>query len=165
MTHNAATGEDLVGFTGCDNQGDTPISQQLTCGARALDYRPRLESDGTVSAHHCTFCPVNVLMSTSVQNIINWLAANPDELVILYVSHFEGSGTVQERKDASSAVLTSLGVDMIRENECASELAGLTIGDVKARAQLSSGGYLLAVFEVSYLMQIREVYKIILSIL
>jgi len=148
MTHNAATGEDLEGFTGCDNQGDTPISQQLTCGARALDYRPRLV-DGTVYAHHGTFCPVNVLMSTSVQNIINWLAANPVELVILYVSHFEGSGTVQEQKDASAAVLTSLGVDMIRENECASELAGLTIGDVKARAQLSSGGYLLAVFEVS----------------
>ena len=150
MTHNAATGEDLVGLTGCDNQGDTPISQQLTCGARALDYRPRLESDGTVSAHHGSlFCPVDVLMSTSVQNIINWLAANPDELVILYVSHFEGSGTLQQQKDASAAVLTSLGVDMIRENECASELAGLTIGDVKARAQLSSGGYLLAVFEVS----------------
>ena len=148
MTHNAATGEDLVGVTGCDNQGDTPISQQLTCGARALDYRPRLV-DGTVYAHHGTFCPVNVLMSTSVQNVINWLAANPDELVILYVSHFEGSGTVQERKDASAAVLTSLGVDMIRENECASQLAGLTIGAVKARAQLSSGGFLLAVFEVS----------------
>ena len=150
MTHNAATGEDNEGLTGCDNQGDTPISQQLTCGARALDYRPRLKSDGNVYAHHGSLlCPVDVLMSTSVQNIINWLVANPDELVILYVSHFEGSGTEQQQKDASAAVLTSLGVDMIRENECASELAGLTIGAVKARAQLPSGGYLLAVFEVS----------------
>lgn len=160
MTHNAATGEDTGGFlASCDNQGDTPISQQLTCGARALDYRPRLESDGTVSAHHGPLCPVDVPMSTSVQNIIDWLAANPDELVILYVSHFEGSGTLQQQKDASAAVLTSLGVDMIRENECASQLAGLTIGDVKARAQLPSGGYLLAVFgvEVSCHLQIRAV--------
>ena len=84
-------------------------------------------------------------MSTSVQSVITWLTSNPTELVILYVSHFQGSGEQTDISNGAADVLSSLNVDTIRNNECG-QLAGLTIGQIKARSQLSSGGYLLAVF-------------------
>lgn len=146
MTHNSATGEDPSGFAGCNNQGDSTMVQQLECGARAFDYRPHLESSG-VRAQHTSFCPVSTPMTDSVTSVIDWLDTNPNELVILYVSHFEwDSGfTDIQTKDAAAAVLTSLGVNTIRD---CSQLAGLTIGDIKSLPALpnNNGGYLLAIF-------------------
>eukprot|EP00581_Thalassiosira_minuscula_P004373 CAMPEP_0183736456 /NCGR_PEP_ID=MMETSP0737-20130205/49314_1 /TAXON_ID=385413 /ORGANISM="Thalassiosira miniscula, Strain CCMP1093" /LENGTH=135 /DNA_ID=CAMNT_0025970463 /DNA_START=43 /DNA_END=447 /DNA_ORIENTATION=- len=124
---------------------------QLNCGARAFDYRPHLEAGGKLRAHHNSICPVEVEMVTSVTSVINWLgqAGNEEELVILYVSHFQGdSGVTQaEIKSAAAGVLDSLGIYTILDTQC-SELAGLTIGDIKDRSPMSSGGYLMAVFGV-----------------
>ena len=149
MTHNSATGKDNSHVSYCDNQGSRTIAEQLDCGARALDYRPRLDSaSGTVFANHGVYCDVNVPMATSVQSVIDWLGRNPGELVVMYLSHFLGTIDVGQQtvRDAAAAVLRLKGVSTIRDTKCG-QLAGLTIGGVKERSALPNGGYLLAVYD------------------
>ena len=127
------------------------MKDQLDCGARAFDYRPRqASSTDVVRAQHNSFCPVETPMATSVQSVIDWLVSNPTELVILYVSHFQGYSDCDEEclKNAAEAVLDSKGVYTVRgidNGECEG-LAGLTIGQVKALSALGTGGHLFAVF-------------------
>jgi hypothetical protein len=87
-------------------------------------------------------------MSQSVQTVIDWLHLNPTELVILYVSHFDGDGDplASEVANSTENVLLALDVDTIREFQC-SQLQDLTVGGAKERSVLTSGGHLLAVFE------------------
>ena len=127
------------------------MKDQLDCGARAFDYRPRqASSTDVVRAQHNSFCPVETPMATSVQSVIDWLVSNPTELVILYVSHFQGYSDCDEEclKNAAEAVLDSKGVYTVRgidNGECEG-LAGLTIGQVKALSALGTDGHLFAVF-------------------
>ena len=62
---------------------------------------------------------------------------NTNELVLLYLSHFDGASTCETD---SKAAMASLGVHVA---EC-SELAGLTVDGAMALGALSGGGHVLA---------------------
>mmetsp|Transcript_1891 Transcript_1891/g.2173 ORF Transcript_1891/g.2173 Transcript_1891/m.2173 type:complete len:549 (-) Transcript_1891:159-1805(-) len=91
MSHDSATGylrknqKNLLtnGATNlyAKNQiGD--VYQQLDDGARALDIRPKLLSNGTVILHHGAV-PISVTLETLVTDAIRWSNDNPDELVLI----------------------------------------------------------------------------------
>jgi hypothetical protein len=99
------------------------------------DDRP-YRKNGDIVAHHGIVI-VNVLMRDSVNSYINWMDEHPAELVILYLSHFDSDSV----KEDTANILSTLEVDMIREDQC-DQLERLTVGGAKSR----SGG-LLAVFD------------------
>ena len=154
MTHNSATGEDNDSRFGSNGQ-IVKMDEQLDCGTRAFDYRPYYDGS-SVTAHHGSAL-VNVLMSVSIGRVISWLnrPENSEELVILYVSHFDGdTGYEAAAPGAAETVLLSLGLNsdqIIRENECTADntspLYGMTVGSAKTLGQVSGGGSMLAIFQ------------------
>lgn len=150
MTHDSATGEldesrDYIVADWAKTQSATLVNQ-LNCGARAFDYRPKLESDKLIYAHHGGIT-IRVPMSESVKSIAAWANSNPDDLVMLYLSHFDGDGC----EDEVVKLLTSMRVKMIRatsSSTCQQQLQGLAYGQAKAMSTLHDGpGSVLAVFD------------------
>ncbi len=150
MTHDSATGEldesrDHIVADWARTQSASLVNQ-LNCGARAFDYRPKLEKDKQIYAHHGGIT-IRVPMSESVKNIMAWANSNPEDLVIIYVSHFDGDGC----EDEVVKLLTSLRVKMIRgtsTSTCQQQLQGLTYGKAKAMSTLHDGpGSVLALFD------------------
>jgi hypothetical protein len=150
MTHDSATGEldeqrDYILADWAKTQSATLVNQ-LNCGARAFDYRPKLEKDKQIYAHHGGVT-IRVPMSDSVKGIMAWANANPDDLVILYLSHFDGDGC----EDEVVKLLTTLRVKMIRNTSttsCQQQLQGLTYGKAKSMSTLHDGpGSVLAIFD------------------
>ena len=69
--------------------------------------------------------------------MIDWANSNTDELVLLYLSHFDGASTCET--DAKAAMAT-LGVHVA----ACSELSGLTVDGAMTLGALSGGGRVLA---------------------
>ena len=89
-THDAMTGEmneerDYIVSKWTKTQNNT-IIEQLNCGARAFDYRPYLNDNGDIYAHHGPIVIHKTLKSTLVE-IIEWGHKNPTELVVITFSH------------------------------------------------------------------------------
>ena len=61
--------------------------QQLDDGARALDVRPKLLTNGTVVLHHGAL-PIAVTLEELVRDARRWAVDNPDELVLILHSNF-----------------------------------------------------------------------------
>uniref|UniRef100_A0A7S0TDG6 Phosphatidylinositol-specific phospholipase C X domain-containing protein n=1 Tax=Pseudo-nitzschia delicatissima TaxID=44447 RepID=A0A7S0TDG6_9STRA len=61
--------------------------QQLDDGARALDVRPKLLTNGTVVLHHGAL-PIAVTLEKLVSDARSWAVDNPDELVLILHSNF-----------------------------------------------------------------------------
>lgn len=81
-------------------------------------------------------------MSDSLTEIIEWNANyNKDDLVVLYLSHFDGDDGCQ---DASVELLKTFNIYTI--TTC-STLGSLTYEDAKASAKLEKGGYLMAIVD------------------
>ena len=142
MSHDAASGEIsedrdhvVADWTKTQSVG---LVAQLGCGVRAFDYRPTYQ-DGTIYAHHGGIT-IHVEMKQSLQDIINWANQNPDDLIILYLSHWDGDGC----KEAVTDLLTSFQINTI--TTC-NTLATLTYAEAKAASQLANGGYLLAIYD------------------
>lgn len=143
MAHDAATGEldearDHVVADWARTQS-VGLVGQLDCGARSFDYRPALDKDGTIFPKHG---PVTIhkSMKSSVLELISWTEKHPSELVVLYLSHFDGDGC----QDSVTALLTELKVPMIKD--CS--LLSLPYQQIQTMATLSVGkGRLLAVFD------------------
>lgn len=134
-------------------QQDGLLSSQLSCGARAFDYRPFLRKDGSLVAHHGSV-QVPVLSRDSTEDIISWLAqpAHSDELVLLYLSHFQADGETDTQEsqrciDATATLLKDMGIASIGYGGDCSPLATLTVSEAVSRGHLPSGGSLLAVFD------------------
>jgi len=114
--------------------------QILNDGARALDIRPKLLSNGTVILQHGAV-DVKVALDILVQDAVQWCHDNDDELVLLltndmkYENYDGSSGT-----DAMAQVYASLGVPYY---SC-DAIHNLTVAEVMAMAHLASGGYLIA---------------------
>lgn len=140
LSHDAATGEMNQNRDGViKNVEDaytitqsTGLVGQLTCGARAFDYRPYCSKDGII-AHHGS-AQVKKPMAESIKEIQSWLASR-EELVILYVSHFDGEAGCE---GSVKTLLTDAGVVFI--DDC-TLLSGLTVSDLYAK------GKLVAIFE------------------
>ena len=153
MTHDAATGmldskrKGLVNsYT--QTQQDGTFADQLRCGARSFDFRPYLKKNGDVISHHGVM-KIDTLMSDMMQEITDWLSEdqNSEELVILYVSHYDGDGDDAASKcsEAAESVLKDMGMtNIIHEDECA-KLDSYTVGAAKQNGKLASGGSVLVV--------------------
>ena len=97
MSHNAGTSyisrRNSFSKTGlswryAQNQAPGTAYDQLQNGARALDVRPLLWRNGTVTLQHGSI-HIPVTLDTFVQDVRRWCHDHPDELVILLPSHFE----------------------------------------------------------------------------
>jgi len=155
MSHDAATGELEAKLAFAEARqlnessvvDDWSITQsaglvgQLTCGARALDYRPYCQG-GQVLAHHGAVV-IKKALQDSIADVRAWLHSSPDSLVLLYLSHVEGDSGCEE---TARAALDGLGVFTM---QCA-DVSRHTVADVYAKGQrpnLAQGGSLAAVFD------------------
>lgn len=152
MSHDAATSDlDDINIieTYTQTQAAGTLASQLDCGARAFDYRPYLQKDNTLIAHHGGI-KVKTSMKDSVQGLMDWLqkAENKNEFVLLYISHCEGAGD----KDARTGVCEESSVELLQEmgvytlTDCG-PLSDFTLEDAMDRGRVSEGaGSLVAVF-------------------
>jgi hypothetical protein len=141
MSHDSASGEIVedrdhvvADWTRTQSVG---LVGQLDCGTRAFDYRPYYK-DGELYAHHG---PVVIYktMRESIREIQTWNSQNPNELVILYLSHFDGDDGC---KDAAIAFLASMNVSTVVD---CNDLSSLTVGEAKYKSSLPNGGYLFSI--------------------
>jgi len=140
LTHDSATG--YLGSDPVDWWAKTQtvgFGGQAACGARAFDVRPLAHADGTVTMHHADVS-VGVALSTAVAELIPFANANPNELLLLYVSHCAGTLDCQAR---TLDVLNRTGVPTCADGGA---LAGATYGSAKAMGRLAGGGAMLAIF-------------------
>lgn len=170
MSHDSATGY-LKRTSGLLTNGATnlysknqigDVYKQLDDGARALDVRPKLLTNGTVVLHH-GLLPIAVTLERLVSDARRWAIDNPDELVLILHHNFAYSSSKTTNDDddgdddnvndgynaddddyytvpsadttvaALSKVYANLGVAYV---ECG-DLYGLNIGEAKELAQLS----------------------------
>lgn len=143
MSHDAATGEidDLRDHIVSDwaKTQEVGLVKQLDCGARSFDYRPFYDGKA-IFAHHGGV-KIYKPMETSVLEILAWSRQNPEDLIVLYISHFDGQDGAQA---ATIDLLAKLKVHTITDQ---SSLKRLTYGAAKKLSTHISGGYLLAVID------------------
>lgn len=142
MSHDAGTGEmveqrDHIVADWAKTQ-NASLVEQLNCGARSFDYRPSIGHDGAIYPHHSGVV-IRKPMKESLLELKKWTAVNSKELVILYLSHFDGEGCV----DSVTALLQETGVPFIKD---CSQLA-MTYSNALSFSKLLSGGHLMAVFD------------------
>jgi hypothetical protein len=147
FSHDTATGylqSVNILSTYAKNQVGTAYDQ-LHFGARALDLRPKLLSDGTITFQHGSV-PIPVTLETFVADAVRWCHEHDDELVLLLPSNlayenetsYDGGAAYVA---AATAVYEKLGVTYL---SC-QDVYGLTIAEVMELSRLASGGgYLLA---------------------
>ena len=139
MTHDSGTG--YLGGDPTDWWTKTQtvgLGGQAQCGARAFDLRPHVNADGTVVLHHGPVV-VQKALKDAVQELVEFANRNPNELVLLYVSHCDGDGCMARTRQA----LGSIGVPTCTDGH---QLYGATYGSTKAMGRLSGGGAVLAIF-------------------
>jgi len=152
MSHDAATGYIQPGSlskTGLSwwyskNQVGG-VYQQLNDGARALDLRPKMLTNGTVIFHHGAI-NIPVTFEQVIEEAVRWCADHPDELVLLLPAHFgyetstDDDNSNMDIVSAMSTIYQKLGVGYYH----CSDVYGLTVGEAMQLAALPTGGYLLA---------------------
>jgi len=96
LSHDAATGY-LKKTSGLLTNGATnlyaknqigDVYQQLDDGARALDVRPKMLTNGTIVLHHGPL-PIATTLERLVSDARRWAVDNPDELVLIFHSNFD----------------------------------------------------------------------------
>lgn len=141
LAHDAATGEIVPTRDGIIAKTENAYTitqkgtlvEQLACGARAFDYRPYLQKDGVVIAHHGS-AQVHKPMSESISELTAALSGISDHpLTLLYLSHFDGDAGEAGCKDATLALLAQKGVPVI--TDCAA-LSATTVQQQLSRGKL-----------------------------
>jgi hypothetical protein len=151
LSHDAASGylndserlvkEVIVLYSKTQSVG---MSDQMDCGVRSFDYRPYVDKDGTVIAHHgSTLVPH--LMSDTISEIIDWYnRTGSDELTLLYISHIEGKSC----EDCTTPVMEVLQQSNIQYITDCSTINQLTYQAAQSMGKIdNSTGSLLAVFD------------------
>ena len=146
FSHDAATGylnTVSVLSTYAKNQVGTAYDQ-LNFGARALDLRQKLLSNGTITFQHGSV-HIPATLETLVADAVRWCNENDDELVLLLPSNLAYENATSNDGGeayvaAATAVYEKLGVTYL---SC-KDVYELTIAEVMELSQLASGGYLLA---------------------
>lgn len=139
MTHDSATGEATNRtFIVADwsKTQDSGLVSQLDCGARAFDYRP-LYKNNELIAHHGEF-EIHKTMESTLQELIQWCNNHPTELVILYLSHFDGDNC----QSAVLSLLQKYNITVIQDCALTSQW---TYATAKSKSALPQGGSLLSV--------------------
>jgi len=158
MTHDAATGfvgnRDLMKKTVKTQWVD--LRQQLECGVRALDLRVVAAYEDFRQLHyHHTQSSVgwtsDQMVSDTIPSLIEWSRANPEELVVLSVSHCakaKGPVSIPAWSDVDCAssdivnVFAGLGVKV--QTSC-DTLNTWTLDEAKAFATMDQGGKMLMI--------------------
>jgi len=146
MVHDAATTYLEGGFfhqinNWAKTQPDGGTRGELNCGARAFDWRPSVQSDGTVKMHHGDIT-VDHPMADSLDEMVSWCAANgtdPADLVVLGITDCEGTDCVE----AVTKLLKARNIPHI--SDC-SQLNNVTVSDAFTHSGLPGGGAILAIF-------------------
>ncbi|KAL3939343.1 MAG: hypothetical protein SGBAC_005925 [Bacillariaceae sp.] len=124
------------------NQRGT-VYEQLQNGARALDVRPKLLQNGTVTLHHGAIS-IGTTLETLVQDAIRWCNENPSELVLILHNNMAYDSNLSPDADSAvgalSEVYESLGVSYV----ACGDVYGLTVAETMEMGVLANGGYLLA---------------------
>jgi hypothetical protein len=130
------------------------VHRQLSDGARALDVRPLLTTNGTVVLHH-GIVRIPVSLSTLIYDAVTWCRENKDELVLVLLSHFAYESSSSSTASMVSAVAQILNEYSVPYVDCTA-VYGLTVAQVMNSAALPNnnnegddddsgggGGYLL----------------------
>jgi hypothetical protein len=116
------------------------ITDQLNCGARALDLRPHVNKKGELIFHHDVI-EVHVPFSQVMQEIVTWSGSHTgdDDLVLAMMSHCDGSNCM----DLTTKALAAAGVPVA---DCG-QVSSMTLGSALSYSKLANGGHVLAVFD------------------
>ncbi len=144
MSHDSATGEivesrDFIVADWAKTQS-SGLVDQLECGVRSFDYRPYLK-DNLIWAHHGGI-KIRKTMESSLLEVIQWSIKNPNDLIIFYLSHFDGDVEV---KDMTEALLKKLNIHTIR-NQC-DVLKTLTYSNAYKLSSRVDGSKIMAIFD------------------
>jgi hypothetical protein len=141
--------------------------QQLNDGARALDIRPKIYTNGTVGFHHGSLIDIpltSLTLGRLLQDVKRWCYDNPTELVLLFHSELvhesgidglsslvEYSANINENNDddysnndedeyyySGIAKLKSVYEEFGVPYQPCTTIAGLTVGQVMEMANLST---------------------------
>lgn len=149
MAHDSGTGY-LSGKRGISsatnlyakNQRGTAYDQ-LQNGARALDVRPKLLQNGTVTLHHGAIA-IGTTLETLVQDAVRWCNENPSELVLILHNNMAYDSNLSPDADTAVGALSALyeanGVPYVG----CGDVYGLTVAETMEMSMLANGGYLLA---------------------
>ncbi len=91
--------------------------------SRAVDLRPFLDSSNNVIFHH-SFEPIGIKLSLALDEIDTWCMHNPNELILLYFSHYSGKGV----EDATKKLMKEGGYTTISRAYDDSLFDYLTVG-------------------------------------
>lgn len=139
MSHDSASGEILednieMAWTKTQSCG---LVCQLNCGARAFDYRPYCQN-GNIIAHHGGVV-IDKPMSESIEEVMAWSNQNPNDLVIFYLSHFDGDSSCDSK---SVSLLQQYGIYTV--TNC-NDLASMTMASAKSKSGIKGGGYVIGI--------------------
>lgn len=148
LSHDSASGEiseerDFIVAKWSKTQS-VGLVEQLNCGARAFDYRPSMKKDGKIFAHHGGVT-IHVPMEESLRQVISWANIHSEDLVIFYLSHFDGDG-------CETAVEDLLKKNAVYYVKDCSLLQSLTYASAKKEAsrvgsKLGRKGAVMALFD------------------
>eukprot|EP00747_Dinoflagellata_sp_TGD_P166806 gnl/TRDRNA2_/TRDRNA2_190175_c0_seq1.p1 gnl/TRDRNA2_/TRDRNA2_190175_c0~~gnl/TRDRNA2_/TRDRNA2_190175_c0_seq1.p1 ORF type:complete len:334 (+),score=40.98 gnl/TRDRNA2_/TRDRNA2_190175_c0_seq1:114-1115(+) len=154
-THDAATGY-MASFDDRDSlvrAQTVALSDQLSCGARALDIRVwDVHEDGQHVMYHHGTPAVGTILEESVNNtlpsLVQWSGNHPSELVLLLVGHcrfgelfHHGSCTSHD-----ASVVRAFQEHVPTETDCA-KVNSWTLAEATNAATMPNGGKVLAIFE------------------
>lgn len=119
-------------------QPDGGPAALMDCGIRAFDWRPQINSDGSIIMHHGGV-KINHPMSDALDAMVAWANNHTavEDIVILYVTDTAGGD--------QSNVISLLASKNITSIANCSDLKGLTVADAAERGQIPGGGAILAV--------------------
>ena len=145
MAHDAAT--TYLPSTGLVNpwtktQPDGGTAGLLNCGARAFDWRPSLQADGSLVMHHGSIT-VKYDMSKAIDEMITWAGNNKNgasDLILLGVTDCEGASNGTTCTEAVNKVLAARNISIVT----ATDLATMTVAGLTMHGRLSNGGAMLA---------------------
>lgn len=128
------------------------VTEQLDCGARVFDMRPHVtnqldDDEDPLVMHHgavVVFHPFKSMM----QEMVDWAAEHPDDLVIAEVVHCGGdTDELKEECDTKSAeVLDELGIPYIFGDDCPEGIQGMTLQGALDKGKLAGGGNVLGLW-------------------
>ena len=140
MTHDAGTGYMNGGVVSWwAKTQSTGLGGQANCGARAFDIRPLVIGNGHPITFHHADIAVDKALVDAVQELITFANENPNELLLLYISHCQGANC----QAATQAALANIGVPSCTDG---GQLHGATYGSVKTMGRMSGGGAMLAIY-------------------
>ncbi|KAF4751335.1 hypothetical protein FOZ63_030660, partial [Perkinsus olseni] len=152
MTHDSATGYLNASDGFVTKMAKTQVGsfyEQLDCGARAFDLRPRCHLHGKdtprVTMHHAEV-DIEYPLQAALKDIIDWSKANPSEFVMVGLSHHTPNNT--RCREAVSGITKDLGlmpsIGSSSGQPCGA-LERMTMREAKQAAALDGGGYVFMI--------------------